>query len=92
MSLGLRKQSGHGTGSIGAEEPLLVGEGCHGDSCDLGTKVPGGASHLGMGVSPRSWESIYVGNFLGWFQPKISLRKSDTNTEFSEAIGLLLER
>lgn len=30
----------------------------------------------------RSWEPFCVENSLGWFKPKISLRKSDTDTEF----------
>lgn len=45
-----------------------------------------------IAASLRSWECICAGNFLGWFRPKISLRKSDTDTRFVEAIGLLAER
>lgn len=63
MVWGLRRQSGPRPGRNGAGELLPVGEGCGGDSCDLGTKIFEGGSHLGMDASLRIWESICVGNF-----------------------------
>lgn len=82
MDLRLKRKSGRSPGDNGAGEPIPVGEGCGGDSCDLSIKVSGGGSHLKRGALPRSWEPICVENFLGWFKPKISLRKSDRDTEF----------
>lgn len=32
---------------------------------------------MGMGASPRSWDSICIGDFPGLFKPKIPLGKSD---------------